>query len=344
MEAAKKPNDVMTSAAAFVEGGVQEACDDACSICLENFSSSDPSTVTNCKHEFHLQCILEWGQRSSNCPMCWQPISFRDATSQQLLEAVEEERTLQSYRLRNGPIFHHPRLVDFELQHLPVGASEVDLEDRIFQHLAAAIGRGHHRTFRREDQGNRSSSQGERPFFIFSTPNAPVDNAVGSESVSYRNSVDDQVPSVSPRRPQTRQASGHRVGPSVASVDQQRISPRTSFASRSSQVSQETGEQSDLHSLSESLKSRLNTWSMRYKESISRNTRGWKERLFSRNTSMSDVGTEVRREVHAGLSRLMERLDARENVGTERATGTSNSSSRSKTNNVENHTIRTREV
>lgn len=50
----------LTSAAAFVEGGIQDACDDACSICLEAFCESDPSTLTGCKHEFHLQCILEW--------------------------------------------------------------------------------------------------------------------------------------------------------------------------------------------------------------------------------------------------------------------------------------------
>jgi hypothetical protein len=36
----------MTSAAAFVEGGVQDACDDACSICLESFCDEDPATVT----------------------------------------------------------------------------------------------------------------------------------------------------------------------------------------------------------------------------------------------------------------------------------------------------------
>lgn len=41
----------LTSAAAFVEGGIQDACDDACSICLEAFCDSDPSTVlyTYCK-------------------------------------------------------------------------------------------------------------------------------------------------------------------------------------------------------------------------------------------------------------------------------------------------------
>lgn len=35
----------LSSAAAFVEGGVQDVCEDACSICLEPFCDSDPSTV-----------------------------------------------------------------------------------------------------------------------------------------------------------------------------------------------------------------------------------------------------------------------------------------------------------
>lgn len=86
MEETNKSEAHLTSAAAFVEGGIQEACDDACSICLEAFCDSDPSAVrinlsgviivsyrvsyvtkshfymqlTSCKHEFHLQCILEW--------------------------------------------------------------------------------------------------------------------------------------------------------------------------------------------------------------------------------------------------------------------------------------------
>lgn len=54
----------------------------------------------------------------------------------------------------------------------------------------------------------------------------------------------------------------------------------------------------------------------RYKESISKSTRGWKERLFSRNTSMSDLGSEVKREVNAGIatvSRMMERLETGDN-------------------------------
>lgn len=44
-EEVKKTDDLMTSPAAFVEGGIQDACDDACSICLEEFTENDPSTV-----------------------------------------------------------------------------------------------------------------------------------------------------------------------------------------------------------------------------------------------------------------------------------------------------------
>uniref|UniRef100_A0A453E860 RING-type E3 ubiquitin transferase n=4 Tax=Aegilops tauschii subsp. strangulata TaxID=200361 RepID=A0A453E860_AEGTS len=67
----------LSSAAAFVEGGVY-ACDHTCSICLKAFCDSDSSTVTGCKHDLHLQCILEWCQRSSQCPMCWQAINTKD--------------------------------------------------------------------------------------------------------------------------------------------------------------------------------------------------------------------------------------------------------------------------
>nr|GMD14508.1 E3 ubiquitin-protein ligase RHF2A-like [Ipomoea batatas] len=37
MEEGKVSENQLTSAAAFVEGGIQDACDDACSICLEAF-------------------------------------------------------------------------------------------------------------------------------------------------------------------------------------------------------------------------------------------------------------------------------------------------------------------
>lgn len=58
------------------------------------------------------------------------------------------------------------------------------------------------------------------------------------------------------------------------------------------------------------------SFSIRYKESISKSTRGWKERLFSRNSSVSDLGPEVKREVDEGIatvSRMVEHLEIREN-------------------------------
>ncbi|KAL6496366.1 hypothetical protein OROGR_029624 [Orobanche gracilis] len=54
---------------------------------------------------------------------------------------------------------------------------------------------------------------------------------------------------------------------------------------------------------------------MRYKESISKSTKELKEKLFSRSSTMADIGSEVKREVNAGIatvSRMMERLEARD--------------------------------
>ncbi|KAK8941995.1 E3 ubiquitin-protein ligase RHF2A [Platanthera guangdongensis] len=45
MDAASKMEGRLSSAAAFVEGGAQDPCDDACSICLESFCDSNPSTL-----------------------------------------------------------------------------------------------------------------------------------------------------------------------------------------------------------------------------------------------------------------------------------------------------------
>lgn len=53
MDEGKKSESHLTSAAAFVEGGVQEACDDSCSICLEAFSESEPSTVYIACYDVH---------------------------------------------------------------------------------------------------------------------------------------------------------------------------------------------------------------------------------------------------------------------------------------------------
>ncbi|MED6183991.1 E3 ubiquitin-protein ligase rhf2a [Stylosanthes scabra] len=339
----------LTSAAAFVEGGIQDACDDACSICLEDFCDSDPSTVTTCKHEFHFQCILEWCQRSSQCPMCWQPISLKDPSSQELLEAVERERNFRLNPPRNATIFHHPTLGDFELQHLPVGANDADLEEHIIQHLAAAAAMGRARHIaRREGQRNRSSAQGRPHFLVWSThPNSPpVVPASSSPTHSQRGDGEptpavafatlSPAPATGEESPQltlvpppvlAEQVSASGSGPAILTTDHQGSSNNRRSPSQSSPSSQDRAGPSELQSFSESLKSKLNAVSSRYKESISKSTRGWKERWFSRNTSMSDIGTEVRREVNAGIatvSRMMERLETRDSNRSNSNTAPSN--------------------
>lgn len=88
-------------------------------------------------------------QRSSNCPMCWQPIRLKDRdrlifilffflcmcleknncpsvcgnhlwcyASQELLVAVEEERCFRSRPSRNAAMYHHPTIGGFHLQHV----------------------------------------------------------------------------------------------------------------------------------------------------------------------------------------------------------------------------------
>ncbi|KAL3718446.1 hypothetical protein ACJRO7_003558 [Eucalyptus globulus] len=347
MEDASKSEVQSISAAAFVEGGIQEACEDACSICLEAFCDSEPSTVTTCKHEYHLQCILEWCQRSSQCPMCWQPISLKDPSSQELLEAVEWERNFRFNPSRNATIFHHPTLGDFELQHLPVGATDSELEERIIQHLAAAAAMGRARHIaRREGHRNRSSAHGRPHFLVFSThPNTPPSGPFPSASPSGRDGEDEQAPEatvITAPSPATtiQDESEQPIGTLTSSpVEQGSSSPRviavnqqgSSLINRrspnhSSPNNQDRGGPSELQSFSESLRSRFNAVSSRCKESISKSTRGWKERLFSRNAPMADLGSEVRRDAGiATVSHMMERLEMRDGGRTSSAS-VSNSS------------------
>ncbi|XP_022633111.1 E3 ubiquitin-protein ligase RHF2A isoform X2 [Vigna radiata var. radiata] len=282
-----------------------------------------------------ISCCSFKCQRSSQCPMCWQPISLKDPTSQELLEAVERERNFRINPPRNATIFHHPTLGDFELQHLPVGASDADLEERIIQHLAAAAAMGRARHIaRREGQRNRSSAQGRPHFLVFSThPNSPP-MAPTSSSPSQRGD-DEATPTIAVANLSPSPATGEQSSQLtlVAPVQEEQVSASGSGSSalgtehqgssynnrrspnQSSPSSQDRAGPSELQSFSESLKSKLNAVSSRYKESISKSTRGWKERWFSRNNAMSDIGSDVRREVNAGIatvSRMMERLETRD--------------------------------
>lgn len=55
---------------------------DKCSICLNNYEETEMVCIlNNCKHMFHLECIMEWGKYKQECPMCRENISYIDLNS-----------------------------------------------------------------------------------------------------------------------------------------------------------------------------------------------------------------------------------------------------------------------
>eukprot|EP00252_Welwitschia_mirabilis_P005268 TRINITY_DN1577_c0_g1_i1.p1 TRINITY_DN1577_c0_g1~~TRINITY_DN1577_c0_g1_i1.p1 ORF type:complete len:428 (+),score=106.83 TRINITY_DN1577_c0_g1_i1:239-1522(+) len=329
MEGKKAVESRMSSAAAFVEGGVQDACEDSCSICLEPFADDDPATVTSCKHEYHLQCILEWAQRSKECPMCWQILTLKDPTSQELLEAVEQERSFRSNRSPSSGMFGRTTLEEFEFHHVPVYGDDSDLEERIMQHLAAAaMGRSSYMS-RRENHRQRSPAQGHPQFLLFTTrsnasptsPNSlesPDENSPTSDASDAAANEEPSQQDAVPSSPLQRSARAIRNSGFFMRTPENRSessSPRGNSVQSPSE-SQQRSRTSELQSFSEALKSRFSSVSARYKESISRSTRGFREKLLSRNNAVTELGREVQREVSAGVARMMERLDpTNKNVG-----------------------------
>jgi hypothetical protein len=45
----------------------------SCVVCLESYTHGEILTALHCNHFFHADCLLEWLQRSRNCPMCRSP-------------------------------------------------------------------------------------------------------------------------------------------------------------------------------------------------------------------------------------------------------------------------------
>ncbi len=41
-----------------------------CTICLEDYKSTDMVIILNCNHIYHMVCILEWIRQDPSCPLC----------------------------------------------------------------------------------------------------------------------------------------------------------------------------------------------------------------------------------------------------------------------------------
>ncbi|RID43121.1 hypothetical protein BRARA_I00006 [Brassica rapa] len=57
---------------------VDEEEEESCPICFEDYEADNPKIKTNCEHDFHLSCILEWMEKSDGCPICDKEVVFDD--------------------------------------------------------------------------------------------------------------------------------------------------------------------------------------------------------------------------------------------------------------------------
>eukprot|EP00887_Chlorella_sp_A99_P006538 scaffold3.g6538.t1 len=62
-----------------------EFAEDVCSICLDEYTRADPGVPTDCGHSYHLQCVMQWAQRSRECPLCFKALHLKDEALNELL-------------------------------------------------------------------------------------------------------------------------------------------------------------------------------------------------------------------------------------------------------------------
>ncbi|XP_044500434.1 E3 ubiquitin-protein ligase RHF1A-like [Mangifera indica] len=281
---------------------VDDSFEDACSICLEPFSTANPATVTSCKHEYHLQCILEWSQRSKECPICWQLFVLQDPASQELLAAVESERCPKSRNITSSVPSPFHQEFDFGLD--PTYTDYPEIEERVMQHLATA------RYFRRRELQRAAGLDHSQVLVFTSAANAP--GMLSSNTTSPDSSCSSSEGDTATSSIQSAASIQHSSFLSGAAVTRDGpFRPRVIF--RKPQPDSPRGSNpTEILSLSDSIKSKWSAASARYKESISKSTRGLKERLLARNNSVKELSKEVQREMSAGIAgvaKMIERLD-----------------------------------
>ncbi|KAL8242779.1 hypothetical protein R6Q59_013081 [Mikania micrantha] len=288
--------------------------EDVCSICLDSFDSqNNPPTVTTCKHEFHLQCILEWSQRSKECPICWQMIVLKDPASQELLSAVEDERRIRSV-IKVRHVYEDPEVDHVNLLYLSQDVEYADSEfEEQFIRTFEAASRSMHFGRRR----NNRRLLGDGPSQIH--PSVPrVDASTGQElytsledfhSLGYA-SLQDNVASsssISSSLDQTSSYAGSHISNMTSQTPENRV-----IDNQSPNRSPGRPIAADMHAFSESVKSKFSAASARYKESISKGTQGLRAKLLAKNSSVKELSKGVQREMSAGIAgvaRIFERLD-----------------------------------
>ncbi|PKI31278.1 E3 ubiquitin-protein ligase RHF1A [Punica granatum] len=277
-------------ASSSVAAADDEVFEDSCSICLEPFTAQDPSTITTCKHEYHLQCILEWSQRSKECPICWQLLTLKDPNSQDLLDAVERERSIRSRISTTSPTLtgSRERLIGHDV------SSDPEFDESFMRRLAALVSRDRD-VQQRESERSTSFDQSGTPIFRsrvnFPRMSCPSETTGADNHDIHVQSSDGDFTGSNMPFSVTMHPPSHDAS---ASVNSTRVAEKPSSPENSS--------------FSDSLKLKLSSASARYKESISKSTRSLKDRILARN-SVKELSKGVQREMSAGVARLIERLD-----------------------------------
>lgn len=242
--------------------------------------------------------------------MCWQPLTLKDSKSQELLIAVEQERALRRHKTQAAQMYHRPSVEEYGFDRF---ASYGD-ENCIMQHLAAmAMGRAHPMSWREHIRSRPSTTAQGRPHYVL-VSGAPA----GAPSSPASSS-----PVASP--PQTSDIETSLA--TVFSFPCYSAPTRDSHSANSSTPRiRSENLQLDEHgtSSSESLdtfKSRLVAASTRYKESLTKSTKGFRERLRTRGGMMQDIGARAR-EMSAGVCRTWVSVEP----GTDRTDGSNSSS------------------
>lgn len=227
--------------------------------------------------------------------MCWQPLSLKDPDSQELLKAVGRERALHRNKIQAAQIYQRSPVEEYEFDRF---ASYGD-EEFIMQHLAAAAMGRAHQMGRREHIRFRPSTadyaQGHPRFVLVSgaSTGAPSSPASSSPAVSPPQATNNE-PSLATVFTFPHYSAANRDGSSSNSPTQ-----------RSQSMDVEEHGTSSSESLD--LKSRLFAASSRCKESLTKSTKGFRERLRTRGGLMQDIGARAR-EMSAGVVRAIERM------------------------------------
>ncbi|KAB5544974.1 hypothetical protein DKX38_013086 [Salix brachista] len=313
--------------------GVDDAVeDDACSICLDPFTPQEPATVSITVTLFYrnrclaldfdamavidFTCFLLRSQRSKECPICWQLLVLKDPASQELLAAVETERRFRRRNSNPASMIVHHLDEDYDIEQDSY-SDDSDFDEHVLQHLSASAASRARYVCKRER--DRSTGLGPSQVLVFTSPEhvstvqqtytSPEEGQILCYGSSVSNSSAPATPSVNIQNlPSVALPVVNQVSTTAVNSPSK---PRILFRQPPTVPPQGQGS-SDVCSLSDSIKSKWFAASARYKESLSKGTRGMKEKLLARNNSVKELSKEVQREMSAGIAgvaRMIERLD-----------------------------------